>query len=448
MNKATLIIALAALAMLFPLSGKAQQLVNDINTPLHEMKPDYDTPYRVPSVDSIKADIDRVLSFLLTAMPAEADGDKLRQGGFRLTSYEMGVLYSACLDAAAVTDDKRYEDFTGKRLALIAAVAPKLRDKLAKDRHYDRQMYPVLFPHALDDCGAMCSAYCLLSMRRGTSAYDAVIDNYMRQVWRQFRLGPDSVFARMRPDKNSVWLDDMYMGIVPLAWYGCMKDDAASIRQAVAQIHAFERRMWMPEKQLFRHGWIEAMNPHPSFFWGRCNGWAVLTMCQVLDAMGRRHEALTMAGKADYDGYEADSTYVVGLLKKHIDGLVALQDKTGFWHQLLDDPSTYLETSATTIYAYCIAHAICEGWIDAKAYGPRALLAWNAAATQITRQGQVANVCVGTGMGFDKAFYAYRPTHLMAAHGYGPMIWAGSEIIRLLNLFHPKFNDSAILFYE
>lgn len=433
---------------LMPSMASAQQPVNDLNTPLHEMKPDYDTPYSVPVVDSVKADIDRVLGFLVGAMPAEKDGDKLKQGGFRLTSYEMGVLYSACLNAASITGDKQYSDFTEKRLDLIAELAPKLRAKLSKDKDYDRQMYPVLFPHALDDCGAMCSAYSLLSMQEKTKKYDAVIENYMNQVHHQFRLGSDSIFARMRPDKNSVWLDDMYMGIVPLAWYGCLKDDTKSIRDAVSQIHSFESRMWVSEMQLFRHGWIEEMSSHPSFFWGRCNGWAVLTMCQVLDAMTQHHNALLKAGKQDYAEYESDKAYILSLLRKHIDGLVKLQDKTGFWHQLLDDQSTYLETSATTIYAYCMAHAICEGWIDAKVYGPRTLLAWNAAATQITAKGQVANVCVGTGMGFDKAFYAYRPVHLMAAHGYGPMIWAGSEIIRMLKMYHPAFNDSAILFYE
>ena len=50
-------------------------------------------------------------------------------------------------------------------------------------------------------------------------------------------------------------------------------------------------------------------------------------------------------------------------------------------------------------------------------------------------------------MGFDRAFYCHRPVHVMAAHGYGPVIWAGGEIIRLLETTHPKMNDSAIHFY-
>ena len=51
-------------------------------------------------------------------------------------------------------------------------------------------------------------------------------------------------------------------------------------------------------------------------------------------------------------------------------------------------------------------------------------------------------------MAFDPAFYYYRPVNVYAAHGYGPVIWAGAEMINLLNKQHPKMNDSAIQFYR
>ena len=34
-------------------------------------------------------------------------------------------------------------------------------------------------------------------------------------------------------------------------------------------------------------------------------------------------------------------------------------------------------------------------------------------------------------MGFDPAFYYYRPTSVFAAHGYGPVLLAGAEMIVL-----------------
>ena len=433
----TTIIAIAFTAL--SSNASAQNEINDQNTPLHLMQPQYDTPYGIPAEAEVKATIDRVLAYLEQAMPATAEGNKLAKGSFRLTSYEAGVLYAAMLNAGKQTGDERFTRFAADRLGLIARQAPKEAKALEKDKEYDPQMRMVLFPGALDDCGAMASAYCRLNMAQADKAYGAVIDRYVDFVRnKQYRL-PDGIFARHRPPHNTVWLDDMYMGVPCMAWYGIMNNDITAIHDAVKQIKLFKERMWVPEKKLFRHGWVESMTPHPAYHWGRANGWAILTQCEVLDA-------LTIKGKSEETA--ADRAFVLDLLRQHIEGLSALQDKTGFWHQLLDRPDTYNETSCTAIYTYCMAHAINEGWIDAQTYGAQVLLAWQACQTKVNAKGQVEGTCVGTGMGFEPAFYAYRPVHAMAAHGYGPMIWAGAEVIRMLRTTHPKMNDSAIQFYK
>ncbi len=433
----TTIIAIAFTAL--SSNASAQNEINDQNTPLHLMQPQYDTPYGIPAEAEVKATIDRVLAYLEQAMPATAEGNKLAKGSFRLTSYEAGVLYAAMLNAGKQTGDERFTRFAADRLGLIARQAPKEAKALEKDKEYDPQMRMVLFPGALDDCGAMASAYCRLNMAQADKAYGAVIDRYVDFVRnKQYRL-PDGIFARHRPHHNTVWLDDMYMGVPCMAWYGIMNNDITAIHDAVKQIKLFKERMWVPEKKLFRHGWVESMTPHPAYHWGRANGWAILTQCEVLDA-------LTIKGKSEETA--ADRAFVLDLLRQHIEGLSALQDKTGFWHQLLDRPDTYNETSCTAIYTYCMAHAINEGWIDAQTYGAQVLLAWQACQTKVNAKGQVEGTCVGTGMGFEPAFYAYRPVHAMAAHGYGPMIWAGAEVIRMLRTTHPKMNDSAIQFYK
>ena len=72
------------------------------------------------------------------------------------------------------------------------------------------------------------------------------------------------------------------------------------------------------------------------------------------------------------------------------------------------------------------------------------LLAWNAVNTKITNEGQVEGTCVGTGMAFDPAFYYYRPTSVYAAHGYGPVLLAGAEVINLLKSHAFEMNDSSV----
>ncbi len=145
----------------------------------------------------------------------------------------------------------------------------------------------------------------------------------------------------------------------------------------------------------------------------------------------------------NHPGYSA----ILDLLRTHVRGLAACQSGSGFWHQLLDRSDSYLETSATAIYTYCIAQAVNKGWVDPLAYGPVAVLGWNAVSTKVNSLGQVEGTCVGTGMGFDPAFYYHRPTNVFAAHGYGPTLLAEAEMIRLLRNFRIEINDSSLQFY-
>ncbi len=452
----TKLIALSFVFFQSPFSTAQAQEINDNNTPLHLMKPAYRIGYGVSTAESVKQTMDRVLRYIDAETPAVLIDKKsgqevtrmkditadtqLKQGGFRLTSYEWGVTYSGVLAAYEATGDEAYRDYVYKRHRLLAEMAPQFTKIYEKQKQIDGNVRRVIDPHALDDAGAVC---CSMIKAMGTvfstsdkqlrSLIDQRIQHYADYIMnKEYRLS-DGTFARIRPQKNTVWLDDMFMGVPTVAYMGKYTGDAKYYDEAARQVLQFASRMWVPEKNLFRHGWVESMQEHPAFHWGRANGWAILTMCEVLDVLPESHPR-----RAE----------IMQLLKSHVKGLAALQHHDGFWHQLLDRSDTYLESSATAIYTYCLAHAINRGWIDAKVYGPVVQLAWHAVEASVNAKGQVTDCCVGTGMGFDPSFYAYRPVHVMAAHGYGPVIWAGAEMLNLLKRQHPKMNDSAVWFYD
>jgi rhamnogalacturonyl hydrolase YesR len=75
-----------------------------------------------------------------------------------------------------------------------------------------------------------------------------------------------------------------------------------------------------------------------------------------------------------------------------------------------------------------------------------AQLGWDAITTKVNAQGQVEGTCVGTGMGLDAAFYYYRPTSVYASHGYGPVLLAGAEMLRLYQNFQVEVNDGTVIF--
>lgn len=446
MNKLFIFLAVLLGTACQPATENKEQ-VNDSNTPLHLLQPEYQNPYGVVEVDQIKSTIDRVLDFLEKATPTKVINketkaeitdfskiDKnslLERGHFRLASYEWGVTYSAMLLAAETSGDARYSKYVADRFKFLSEVAPYFRE-LQKEGIEDPQMRQILHPEALDDAGAVCAAMIEAQLAGIQFAGKPLIDNYMDYIMnKEYRLA-DGIFARNRPQHNTVWLDDMYMSIPAIAKMGKYSGDLKYFDEAVKQIMLFKQRMWLPEKKLFRHGWVESMNPHPAFHWARANGWAILTLTEVLDVLPENYK-----GRPE----------IMQLYQDHIEGIAALQSGEGFWHQLLDKNDSYLETSATAIFTYCIARGINKGWLNALAYGPVAMLGWHAVSTKVNEAGEVEGTCVGTGMGFDPAFYYYRPVHKYAAHGYGPVLLAGGEMIRLINSTHPKMNDSAVQFY-
>ena len=418
-----------AAAQLAPVAPASRAAVTDVGDAPTRLPPAYPMPYLDPSPAAIKTVMDRVLGYIEREAPvgmvdtagATVAVDRLARGhafkpGFRLTSYEWGVTYAGALLAGQVTGDRRYTRYAADRVNFVADVAARYRATRA-----DPQATPVrnmLAPDRLDDSGAMSAA--LIKVQRaglGNRNVRPQIDVYLDWIaHRQFRMA-DGTLARQRPLPVTLWLDDLYMSVPGLAQMGALTGERRYLDDAVRQILQFSQRMFVADNGLYMHSWAEGMDPHPAFHWGRANGWAVVAMVELLDVL-----------PADHPGRPA----VLAQLKAHIAGLAKVQSGTGLWHQLLDRPDSYLETSASAMYAYAMARAINRGWIDRRAYAPVALLAWQGVSTKVSPAGEVEDVCVGTGVGFDPAFYYYRPRHVRAAHGYGPVLLAGAEVIAML----------------
>jgi unsaturated rhamnogalacturonyl hydrolase len=419
----------------------AQSQTNDATTPLHLLQPEYVTPYVIPQKENVKAVLDRVYTFLEANTASKVvnkkdnsevtnfkknDGDlAFEKGAFRLTSYEWGVTYAGMLLTAKETSDKNYENYVDKRLQLIADLYANTDEKNIENS----PIHSVIKPHALDDAGALCAAF-IKAKKMGLKVnIDPVINNLITFISQKQQRLIDGTLARNRPQMNTLWLDDMFMSVPALAQMGAYTGDVKYFDDAVKQVTQFSQRMFNIEKGLYMHGWVESMQVHPQFHWARANGWAVMTMVELLETLPKNHP-----------GYPK----VLAQLQAHIAGLQKYQDGTGFWHQLIDRNDTYLETSATAIYTYAIARAINRGYVDKMTYAPTVLLAWNAVASKVNDKGQVEGTCVGTGMGFDPAFYYYRPINIFAAHGYGPVLLAGAEVIALVNNSQFEINDSSI----
>lgn len=443
---------IVTVAMLLPAECvNAQSAATPVLTPRTDpgvysgrLKVDYPTPYAPATADEIRSTLERVYAYLEKASPVrvinadtgEAVQDlkrlpaqvALAPTDLRLLSYEWGVTYSGLVLAAQATGDRRYAQYTDERVSTIAMLAtqakknppPAAASGSYSGAKFGTGMRSIVTPRSLDDAGAMCAA--LIKADRaglGDKKLRPWIDNYLQFVSSgQFRLA-DGTLARNRPLPNTLWLDDLYMSVPCLAQAGKLTGERRYYDDAAKQILQFADRMFVTEHKLFMHGWVQGMEPHPVFHWARANGWALMAMAELLDVLPEDHP---------------DRPRVLALFRDHAAGLMAAQGHAGLWHQLLDRRESYEETSASAMFVFGIARGINRGWLDPLAFGPTASLGWNAVARKVNEKGQVEGTCVGTGMGWDPMFYMYRPVHVLAAHGYGPVFLAGAEMILMQKL--------------
>ncbi|MFO1489102.1 MAG: glycoside hydrolase family 88 protein [Verrucomicrobiota bacterium] len=403
----------------------------------------YNVPYSKPQRAEIVRDLERVRAFMESASvirvvdrktgeeltdvkagPVKSAALDLGASRFSPLAYDMGVVYSGMLRVSEVTGDTNFAEFTARRLQFIRDWRPYFQ-RSEELHHLDRSnpFGSLLEPDSLDDSGSMCAALVRAKLAGVGPDLKPQIDVWSDFILnKQFRL-PDGTLARQRPQRASLWADDAYMCIPALAEMGRLTGDRKWFDDAVKQALQLSQHLFVPEKNLHMHG-KNLNNPDaPHFFWGRANGWVVLAHCDLLDVLPKEHP-----------GFAPLKARLEVILR----GVAGYQDGTsGLWHQMLDRPDSYLETSASAIFVYGLAHAINQGWISPTTYGSIAQAGWNGLSTRINQEGQVEGTCVGTTFGGDQVYYYHRPASVWAMHGYGPVLFAGAEMIRLLE--NPAF---------
>jgi unsaturated rhamnogalacturonyl hydrolase len=390
--------------------------------------PQYPVPYEKPTAPGVAAVMRRVLSHVAASgAPTLVDWDTKQEvtdlstpnvhAMARLGGYPMGVFNSGALLAGEVTGDKGFTDYTRARIQFIADHLAYFKAQEAAggvSRNF-------LVPISLDTCGAWGAAIVRARLAGVGPDVKPLIDRWADYISnRQFRL-PDGTLARANPQPQSLWADDMYMSVPFLAELGKMTGDTRYTDDAVRQVLQISARLFVWEKGLYAHGWSAGdADYNTEFHWGRANGWCDLAMCDLLDALPADHPA---------------RPEILKIFRTHMKALAALQSGNGLWHQLLDHPDSFLETSCTAMFTYAMAHGINRGWLNAGDYGTVAIVGWNAVASKVGADGSVDGVCVGTNLAREAMYYYNRPAH-DDVHGYGPVLLAGSEIIRLVQNEH------------
>lgn len=166
---------------------------------------------------------------------------------------------------------------------------------------------------------------------------------------------------------------------------------------------------------------------HP-FTWGRGNGWTIGGITDTLLALPEDHP---------------NRTKLMAAYRKQVDALVKHQHSGGMWHQVIDMPDYYLESSGTGIFIYAIATGIKQGWLPEKPYREVVERAWLALSDYVDEEGRALNVSTGyirkIGQSID--YFKEHGVHskdlypsknpIGDYHGQAPVLWAATAMIRL-----------------
>lgn len=137
---------------------------------------------------------------------------------------------------------------------------------------------------------------------------------------------------------------------------------------------------------LYRH------SPLVNAAWGRGNAFPALGL------------ALTLSDLPKTDpGYEK----LLLAYRQLMAALAPFQDEAGMWHEVIDEPASYAETSATSMIAFSMLRGIRNGWLD-KGYQARVDRAWRGVLSRISADGTLIDVCESTNKQKTLADYLHR----------------------------------------
>jgi rhamnogalacturonyl hydrolase YesR len=154
---------------------------------------------------------------------------------------------------------------------------------------------------------------------------------------------------------------------------------AGKYDEALVQIDGYRKRLWNPEKKLLSHVWDDGKQQFKrQNFWGVGNGWAAAGLARVI-------RSLPTARQQDRDRLAA-------FVKDIVDGCLACQRTDGLFHNMVDQPDTFVETNLAQMLAFAIYEGVAGNWLP-KSYVAAADRMRKAARAKMDAFGYVQGVC-------------------------------------------------------
>ncbi|MBE1440906.1 glycoside hydrolase family 88 protein [Paenibacillus sp. OAS669] len=211
---------------------------------------------------------------------------------------------------------------------------------------------------------------------------------------------------------EQAWVDTMFMAGYYLLRIGDLLGEEKYFNDGLRQYHGHEDVLQDAETNLYYHGWDNIAQDHMSgIYWARGNSWAALTMTKALGIVKVTHPSYMI---------------IAGSLRDQLSALVRLQDESGLWHTVLDDPASPLETSGSAGIGVAL---LSKGRMYSK-YAQKTL---HAILASITPNGTVSRVSAGTAVMDDAEGYKQVSDKRIQGWGQGLVLALLAQLLRTKN---------------
>ncbi len=330
-------------------------------------------------------------------------------------TYPNGALMMTILKLWKATGDEKYHRYVEKYCSFIQENITLFRKQYFDDHDLRGSYYRIFRKGMLDDAGAPPLPFAEISLQDKTHDYDSLLFAMADYVMNKQSRLPDGTLCRPEPEVWTIWADDLFMSAPLLVRLGVLTNQEKYFNEAAKQIINFNKYLFDPNKKLYKHGWFSTTNKKSKIFWGRANGWIIWAELETLKYISANNPSYTKIKK---------------ILKEHLEGILQYQDESGLWHQILNDKSSFEETSCTAMCIAGLSFGIEDGLIDKK-YSANVFNAWNGLQKNISGDGIVKDICCGTGIGMNAEFYKSRERFDNDPRGLGAVINAGIAVAGL-----------------
>ncbi|NJB84991.1 unsaturated rhamnogalacturonyl hydrolase [Lewinella marina] len=194
----------------------------------------------------------------------------------------------------------------------------------------------------------------------GEEKYLTAMNTLMRQLEWQPRTTEGGYWHKLRYPWQ-MWLDGLFMGEPFQAEFASKFDHPEAFDHIAEQFVLAEEKMRDPATGLLYHGWDESRTQRwadpetgcSEHFWARAIGWYAMGLVDVLDFFPEDHPR---------------RDELLAILNRTLEAVVTVRDpETKTWWQVINLPEregNYLESTASTMFAYAMIKGVNEGYLD------------------------------------------------------------------------------------